>query len=96
MPGIFSWNFKIKISASPFFSQDLLKQALDNKDSPYLKEAIDLLHEELIRLNSSIKSCELACSVARIRNNGRKSGSIRRLSTRGRLAGKQLAKQLMK
>ncbi|CAI8011627.1 FYVE, RhoGEF and PH domain-containing protein 3 [Geodia barretti] len=76
--------------------KDLLKQALDNRDSPYLKEAIDLLHEELIRLNSSIKSCELACSVARIRNNGRRSGSIRRLSTRGRLAGKQLAKQLMK
>jgi hypothetical protein len=77
--------------------KDLLKHtALDNKDSTYLGEAIDLLHEELIRLNTSIKSCELACSVARIRNNGRRSGSIRRLSTRGKLAGKQLAKQLMK
>ena len=84
-------------SLSLLYMQDLLKHTpVDNKDSMFLQEAVDLLHDELIRLNSSIKSCELACSVTRIRNNGRRSGSIRRLSSRGRMAGRQLAKQLKK
>jgi hypothetical protein len=71
---------------------------VDERDNnKFLVEAIDLFHEELLRLNSSIKSCELACSVTRIRNTGRRSGgSIRRAASRGRMAGRQLAKQLMK
>ena len=75
--------------------QDLLKHTpMENTDHYYLQEAVDLLREELQRLNASIKSCELACSVTRIRN-GRRSASIRRLGSKGRMAGRQLAK-LMK
>jgi hypothetical protein len=72
--------------------KDLLKNTpVDHTDNYFLEEAIKLLHEELLRLNASIKSCELACSVSRIRN-GRRSGSIRRLGTKGR----QLARNLKK
>ena len=79
------------------YLQDLLKHTpVDHRDNYFLEEAIELLREELLRLNASIKSCELACSVAKIRNSSRRSGSIRKLGSRGRIAGRQLAKQLLK
>lgn len=75
--------------------QDLLKHTpVEHRDNYYLEDAIELLREELMRLNASIKSCELAGSVARVRTGRR--GSIRRLGSKGKMAGRQLAKQLMK
>lgn len=68
---------------------------MDHPDNGFIEEAVELLRDELVRLNASIKSCELACSVTRIRN-GSRSRSIRRLGNKGRMAGRQLAKQLMK
>jgi len=60
-------------------SQELLKHTpLNHPDNYYLGEAVENLREELFRLNHSIKSCQLACSVTRIRN-GRKA-SFRRFS----------------
>ncbi len=52
---------------------------LDHPDSYSLGDAIDRLREEMVRLNQSIKSCQLACSVAKIKNNSR-SRSFRKFA----------------
>ena len=84
------------LSPSPLTHQELLKHTpIDHPDNYFIEEAVDLLRDELVRMNASIKSCELACSVTRIRS-GNRSRSIRRLGNKGRMAGRQLAKQLMK
>jgi len=54
--------------------KELLKHTpLNHPDNYYLGEAVENLREELFRLNHSIKSCQLACSVTRIRNGRRPS-----------------------
>ena len=47
--------------------QELLRHTpLDHPDNFYVSDVIDLIHEELIRLNQSIKACQLALSVRRV------------------------------
>lgn len=54
--------------------KELLKQTpLEHPDNYYVGEAVDQLRGEMIRLNKSIQSCQLACSVARIRNGRTRS-----------------------
>ena len=57
---------------------------MDHPDNYYVADAIDKLHEEMIRLNQSIKSCQLACSVRRVqsRKSFRFSRGVRRSNTR--------------
>ena len=54
---------------------------LEHPDNVYISEAISQLHKELTKLNLSIKSCEMACSVSR-KNLIRSKGVSRRASRR--------------
>lgn len=46
--------------------QELLKStSLDHPDHQHVAEALSSLHEELTKLNLSIKSCQMACPAVR-------------------------------
>ena len=65
--------------------QELLKHTpMDHPDNYYVADGIDKLHEEMIRLNQSIKSCQLACSVRRVqsRKSFRFAKGVRRSNSR--------------
>lgn len=65
-------------SVLPFALQEMLKQTpMDHPDNFYLTDAIQLLHEELLRLNQSIKACQLACSVRRVNVRSKASFRVR-------------------
>jgi len=60
--------------------QELLKQtSLDHPDNFYVTDAIELIHSELLRLNESIKSCQLACSVRRATKPSFKTRAIAKI-----------------
>lgn len=65
--------------------QELLKHTpIDHPDNYCVADGIEKLHGEMIRLNQSIKSCQLACSVRRVqsRKSFRFAKGVRRSTSR--------------